>query len=177
MVHHTIQYLYQWEPLKRTPLLKMHGGWLWDSVTIEQHLKCKPWKHLAQAFTNIPRSKSALSAEYVLQARNMGKVRDTTPHAKSITLTFLQRTNVLGNNADGSFVLVVENNIGWVSKDAAKEIDDLTKDLTEAREWLAPWAFITGPLSQVLIYFGSGKRENFCRSKKMQPIEIRGLVT
>jgi hypothetical protein len=88
MVYHTIQYLSEWEPLERSPPLKEHSDWLWDSITIEQNYGLEPWQSLAQEFTKTSRSKTALSSEYVLQARRMEKVRDTTPYPRSTTLTF-----------------------------------------------------------------------------------------
>jgi hypothetical protein len=63
-------------------------------------------------------------------------------------------------------VLVVENNIGWISKDVAKEIDDLTRQLIKVNEYLGPWTFITNAVSQALVFFGFGKEQELLPFKE-----------
>jgi hypothetical protein len=99
-------------------------------------------------------------------AYGKGSRYDAVSKKKSTTLTFLQPANVLGNNPVGSFALVVEKNIGWVSKDVAKEIGNFTKDVTEVSEWLKLLACIKGPVSQALIFVGFGREENLLPFEK-----------
>jgi hypothetical protein len=61
-VLYTIKYLSEWLSIEQIPLLIKHGDRFWDSVTIEQHFGYKPLEHLAQGFTDLPHSKTALSA-------------------------------------------------------------------------------------------------------------------
>jgi hypothetical protein len=56
-------------------------------------------------------------------------------------------------------VLVVEKNIGWISKDVAKEIDEWARDTINAKEYLGPWTIVTGAVSQALVFFGFGKEQ------------------